>query len=251
MHSTPPPHRFLVADGPTPEFVRWSVDRACEIRQPLTDPTPRRCEQFLRPLRAIGEALRDGRVVDDIAVAREATESIGPRGPIGPINSLNPIDSIEPAEWIGFRVSEVAAYYGGLARVGRSSAPPARSAARRRRLRPRTALGGLRRLAAAHSRTRRRDRARVRETTGRTPCLRSVRADEPPLVRTLERLASGGSGPRAACAPPRCRRGRGAARRERRVDRPAPRTVLLPPERLVSVGRACPIRPNARDRLVA
>ena len=55
----------------TPEHVRWSLAYACPLRDGDDWQRPARTERQLRPLRAVGDAQRDGPRVDGSCVAAE------------------------------------------------------------------------------------------------------------------------------------------------------------------------------------
>jgi hypothetical protein len=74
----------------TPEFLVWSLERRCELRQIAGFEDPERTERHLRTLRAYGEAEEEGRVFEGICVA--------------PPN--------------GFQVDDALALYGGLSAAG-------------------------------------------------------------------------------------------------------------------------------------
>lgn len=95
-------HRLTQRHGPTPEFVRWSIDRRCSVREPIDSTVPARVERFLRPLTAIGACLRAGRVFEGICLA-------SPDSPGAPIR--------------GCRLDEVADFYGGLAACQAACSP--------------------------------------------------------------------------------------------------------------------------------
>ncbi len=71
----------------TPEFLVWSLERRCELRQIAGFEDPERTERHLRTLRAYSEAVAEGRVFEGICVA--------------PPN--------------GFQVADALSLYGGLA----------------------------------------------------------------------------------------------------------------------------------------
>ncbi len=79
--------------GPTPEFVRWSIDFACPIREPIETMLVDRTQRYLWSLAAIGLCLKEGNVIDEICLVPPESEA-------------------EPAR--GCFVHEVAAFYGGL-----------------------------------------------------------------------------------------------------------------------------------------
>jgi len=81
------------AAGPTPEFVRWSIDFTCPIRAPIDSQSPHRVERYLWSLAAIGRPRACGDVIDGYAI--EADLSTG-----------NPMR--------GCRIHDVASFYGGL-----------------------------------------------------------------------------------------------------------------------------------------
>jgi hypothetical protein len=60
--------------GPTPEFVRWSIDFNCSIREPIGSFEPQKTERYLRPLAAIGDCLSNGRVIDEICLVEPALD---------------------------------------------------------------------------------------------------------------------------------------------------------------------------------
>ncbi|MCE9524988.1 MAG: hypothetical protein K8R36_02925 [Planctomycetales bacterium] len=53
----------------TPEFLVWSLERRCELRQIAGFEDPERTERHLRTLRAYSEAVEEGRVFEGICVA--------------------------------------------------------------------------------------------------------------------------------------------------------------------------------------
>lgn len=73
-------NRLTQTRGPTPEFVRWSIDLVCELRQPLETFAPEKVERYLRPLTAVGQCLTLGRVVDDVCIAIPGSADESARG---------------------------------------------------------------------------------------------------------------------------------------------------------------------------
>jgi len=53
----------------TPEFLVWSLERRCELRQIAGFEDPERTERHLRTLRAYSDAAEEGRVLDGICAA--------------------------------------------------------------------------------------------------------------------------------------------------------------------------------------
>jgi hypothetical protein len=86
-------HRLPQVHGPTPEFVRWSIDYRCPIREPIDTTLVEKTERYLWSLAAIGECLSRGNIVDDVCVVTSELEA-------------------QPAR--GCFVREIAAFYGGL-----------------------------------------------------------------------------------------------------------------------------------------
>ncbi len=86
-------NRLTQVRGPTPEFVRWSVDRACPLRKPIESDSPEKVERYLKPLTAVGQCLKLGRVIDDVCIAFSGSEN-------------------EPAR--GCFLQEITDFYGGL-----------------------------------------------------------------------------------------------------------------------------------------
>jgi hypothetical protein len=81
---------------PTPPFVRWTLARACALREETDPRDPEAAERQLRPLRAYTDASYAGRVFEGICLA--PTEHL----PVEP----------PPDSW-GFLASEMLAAYGG------------------------------------------------------------------------------------------------------------------------------------------
>jgi hypothetical protein len=79
--------------GPTPEFVRWSIDCACPIREPIETMLVEKTERYLWSLAAIGQCLSRGNIIDDVCIVNPDSDSDTARGCF---------------------VHEVAAFYGGL-----------------------------------------------------------------------------------------------------------------------------------------
>jgi hypothetical protein len=53
----------------TPEFVRWTIARPCALRDEYRWTDPEQTERLLRPVRAAGEAIHQGRTFDGVAFA--------------------------------------------------------------------------------------------------------------------------------------------------------------------------------------
>jgi hypothetical protein len=83
----------------TPEFVRWTIARSCPLRQEYRWTDPEQTERLLRPVRAAGDAIREGRVFQGVAFAETP-----------------PIAS-EPEQIRGFLLGEVLASFGGEQQV--------------------------------------------------------------------------------------------------------------------------------------
>ncbi len=87
-------NRLTQLRGPTPEFVRWSIDRNCQLRKPIESYSPDKVERYLKPVTAVGQCLSLGHVIDDVCIAAGSS-------------------SAEPAR--GCFLHEVTDFYGGLA----------------------------------------------------------------------------------------------------------------------------------------
>ncbi|MCH8924030.1 MAG: hypothetical protein IIA67_12880, partial [Planctomycetes bacterium] len=81
----------------TSEHVRWCLAYACPLRDGDDRQRPDRTERQLRPLRALGEAQRDGRCIDGICVAGDMASG-----------------GAAPDDLRGFSAEEVGDAYGGL-----------------------------------------------------------------------------------------------------------------------------------------
>ena len=73
----------------TPEFLLWSLERACTLRELIPQDQPEKTERHLRSARAYSDAVREGRVFEGLCVAPP----------------------------MAFRVDEALAIYGGLPTV--------------------------------------------------------------------------------------------------------------------------------------
>lgn len=101
MNQAGPPPTFRQEDGPTPEFVSWSLTRRCPLRAEQTELSPAATARWLKPVAALDHCLRGG-----WGVELSATELV----------CLDPRSAATGGEWRGCRVAEVLAYYGGAAR---------------------------------------------------------------------------------------------------------------------------------------
>lgn len=81
--------RQVAITGPTPEFLRWSIRRDCQIRHGTDLGSVDQTEKRLRAIRAAGCALKSGQVYDQIAVKKIQDR------------------------WKGFRLTEVFQLFGG------------------------------------------------------------------------------------------------------------------------------------------
>lgn len=81
--------RQVAITGPTPEFLRWSIRRPCQIRYGTDLASVDQTEKRLRAVRAAGCAIKSGHVFDQIAVKK-----------------------IQGA-WKGFRLAEIFQLFGG------------------------------------------------------------------------------------------------------------------------------------------
>lgn len=81
---------------PTPEFLVWSLERRCSLRQIAGFEDPERTERHLRTLRAYSEGAAEGRVFEGICVEP----------------GDNPLKRVSTN---GFQVEDALSLYGGLA----------------------------------------------------------------------------------------------------------------------------------------
>lgn len=88
--------RQAAITGPTPEFIRWSLRRACPLRQDTDLTSVDQTEKRLRGVRTAGAVLQAGTVIDGMAV-RHNTDGL----------------------WQGFRLSDVFDLWGGEQQVVR------------------------------------------------------------------------------------------------------------------------------------
>lgn len=96
-------HRLLNRqNGPTPEFVRWSIDASCPLRDPIGDEAPNRVERYLWALTSVAASIRRGEQVGEFCV-RPDTE--------------------DPEVLRVCRIDEVTAFYGGREQCERSCLP--------------------------------------------------------------------------------------------------------------------------------
>jgi hypothetical protein len=99
----------------TPEFVRWTIARPCMLREEYCWTDPELTERLLRAVRAAGDVIQEGRMLDGVAFA-----------------SPPPIDG----EWDqvqGFLLGEALSVFGGADFVAAACAAcPANALARRR-----------------------------------------------------------------------------------------------------------------------
>src|SRR5688572_19476544 len=92
----------------TPPFVRWTLARACPLRE-FDDPfDPNRSDRLLRAARTYSNALAEGRVCRGIVVARESAASPHAQGfsidsalePLGGVHGLEQVCGECPANAI-------------------------------------------------------------------------------------------------------------------------------------------------------
>lgn len=84
----------------TPEFLRWSLDYACSLRDMCPSGEPEQVERQLKTLRAVAECEADGRVLEGVCFPSELDRP----------HAAPPIP-------LGFRQDEALAAYGGDDRV--------------------------------------------------------------------------------------------------------------------------------------
>ena len=80
----------------TPEFLRWTLAVACNLKKFSQWKNPDRIERHLRAIRVCETAIREGRVLDGICVASEQT------------------NEVTSADTLGFRISDVVESFGSL-----------------------------------------------------------------------------------------------------------------------------------------
>jgi hypothetical protein len=85
--------------GRTPEFVRWTLAHACPLREEYRWTDPEQTERLLRPVRAAGDARREGRCLNGIVFHHRPTRD-------------EPIEQVR-----GFLVEEALAVFGGEGHV--------------------------------------------------------------------------------------------------------------------------------------
>ena len=69
--------RFAAIVGPTPEFIRWTIEKNCPLRENDDAQSPGKCQTRLRPIREIARATADNRLFEGICVW-DRDESAGP-----------------------------------------------------------------------------------------------------------------------------------------------------------------------------
>lgn len=80
-------------DGPTPEFLRWSIRRDCALREGFVEFAPAQVERWLRSLRTLGEAARQRRELDGVCFPTTLDQ---PPGPAGPTLAFRASDALDP-----------------------------------------------------------------------------------------------------------------------------------------------------------
>ncbi len=90
---------MILPDDETPEFVRWTIGRACPLREDYAWTDPEQTERLLRPVRAVSDAAREQRIFTGVALAEPP-----PAG--GPVEDV-----------LGFVVKEALALFGEQSRI--------------------------------------------------------------------------------------------------------------------------------------
>ncbi len=96
----------------TPEFLVWSLERRCSLRQIAGFEDPERTERHLRTLRAYSEGAAEGRVLEGICVELTDVRSSRLQPAWSGSDDANPLKRVTTN---GFQVEDALSLYGGIA----------------------------------------------------------------------------------------------------------------------------------------